>query len=138
MQLVGYDMYFTLDGKPVAAETDSSLSISATIKESLFKSDKGNKRREVTGHDATFSINAAGWLNDDNSVTEIDSDGLMEMALKTGKDAVIPFIYNRGAGQKYKGDMVITGYSENPNADGNIAVSLNCSLTGALTKVPKE
>ena len=135
MQLVGYDMCFELDGKPVAAETDSSLSISATIKESLFKSDKGNKRREVTGHDATFSINAAGWINEDDSVTEIDSDGLIDMALKVGKDAVIPFVYNRGEATNYKGEMVISGYTETPNAEGTVAVSLNCSLTGALTKV---
>lgn len=135
MQLVGYDMYFELDGKPVAAETDSSLSISAIIKESLYKSDKGNKRREVTGHDATFSINAAGWINEDDSVTEIDSDGLIDMAMKVGKNAEIPFVYNRGKATPYKGKMVISGYTESPNADSNVTVSLNCSLTGPLTKV---
>lgn len=135
MEMVGYNMLFTFNGKPIAGETDSNLSLSAIVKESLYKSDKGAKRKEVTGHDGTFAINGAAIINEDGSAEELDADDLMEMTLKTGKESIFDFVYKRDEGQKYTGKMIITGYTETPNADGNVTYSLNCSLSGKLTPI---
>lgn len=134
-QMTGYNILFKIDGKTVAGETDSNLSITPTVKESLFKADKGNKRREVSGHDITFAINGSMYINDDGTSTELDSDEIIAMSLKKGTDAVFPFVYQRDTGKSYKGEFIITGYTETPNADGTATFSLNCSVSGAMTLV---
>ena len=133
--MTGYNILFELDGKTVAGETDSNLAISPQVKESLYKKDKGNKRRVVTGHDVTFSINGSMYINDDGTSTELDSDEIIAMSLKKGDEAVFPFIYRRDTGKSYKGEFIITGYTETPNADGNATFSLNCSISGDMTPV---
>lgn len=135
MEMVGYNMLFTFNGKSIAGETDSNLALSAIVKESLYKSDKGAKRKEVTGHDGTFAINGAAIINEDGSATELDADDLIDMALKTGPDSIFEFVYKRDKGQTYKGNMIITGYTETPNADSNVTYALNCSLSGKLIPV---
>ena len=131
----GYNIAFTIDGKACVGETSSNLDISATVKESLTKADKGNKRREVTGHDVTFSINGVMMLNEDGSTASLDADALINLALTVGEASVVPFVYTRGEGKGYKGDMIITSYSEAADAEGNATYTLNCSVSGALTQV---
>ena len=136
--MTGYNILFEIDGKTVAGETDSNLSIAPTVKESLFKADKGNKRREVSGHDITFAINGSMYINDDVTTSDLDSDDIIDMAMKKGTGAVFPFVYRRDTGKSYQGKFIITGYTETPNADGTATFSLNCSVSGAMTLVTTE
>ena len=132
----GYDILFKLNSKMVVGETSSSLDISAKVKESLSKADKGNTRREVSGHDVTFSINGAMELVDDSgTTTSLDADDLIDLSLKVGNQAAIPFTYVRGTGKAYQGNMIITGYSESSDADGNATYTLNCSVSGDFKPV---
>lgn len=132
----GYNILFKFSDKALIGETSSSLDISAKVKESLTKADKGNTKREVTGHDVTFSVNGVMELNESTgTVTALDSDALIAEALKTGEASLIDFVYTRGNGKAYKGKAIITSYSESADAEGNATYTLNCSVSGDLTQV---
>lgn len=132
----GYSILFKLNDKTLVAETSSSLDIAARVKESLSKADQGNTKREVTGHDVTFSTNGVmRLLEGDEKLQSLDSDDLMALALKTGEEATIDFVYVRGSGKDYKGQMIITSYNETADAEGNATYALNCSVSGKLDEV---
>lgn len=134
-KIAGYDIVFTLNGKDIVGQTSSSLAIAAKIKESLTKADKGNTRREVVGQDITFSVDGVMELLPDNTTQSLDSDALIELAMAKGEASVIPFVNTRGDGTAYKGNCIITNYSETANAEGEATYSLSCSVSGEMTKV---
>lgn len=132
----GYNVLFKLKDKTLVGETSSSLDISAKVKESLTKADKGNTKREVTGHDVTFSVNGVMELNESTgTVSILDSDALIAEALKKGDESLIDFVYTRGGGKAYTGKAIITSYSESADAEGNATYTVNCSVSGDLTQV---
>lgn len=132
----GYSILFKLNDKTLVAETSSSLDITARVKESITKADQGNTTREVTGHDVTFSTNGVMRLLEQTAkLQSLDSDDLMALALKKGEEAEIDFVYVRGSGKNYKGQMIITSYNETADAEGNATYALNCSVSGELTEV---
>ena len=132
--IAGYNILFKLNNKLIAGDTSSDLAIAAKVKESLTKADKGNSRKEVTGHDVTFSTNGVmQLLETEEKTASLDSSDLMALALKKGEAAEIEFIYIRGEMQSYKGKMIITSYNETSDAEGNATYSLNCSVSGELT-----
>jgi predicted secreted protein len=131
----GCNVLFKLSDKTLVGETSSSLDISAKVKESLTKADKGNTKREVTGHDVTFSVNGVMELNESTgTVSILDSDALIAEALKKGDESLIDFVYTRGGGKAYTGKAIITSYSESADAEGNATYTLNCSVSGDLTQ----
>lgn len=132
---LGFDFFFQLDGKNVGGETQSDLSISATEKSSLTKADKGNAQTEVSGHEVTANISGVSVVNEDGSTEVLDADILMEQSLKVGAESVIPFVYTRGEAKAYKGNCVITSYSESTNAAGEATWSLSIKVSGAMTPV---
>ena len=132
---LGFNFFFQLDGKNVGGETQSDLSISATEKSSLTKADKGNAQTEVSGHEVTANISGVSVVNEDGSTEVLDADILMEQSLKVGADSVIPFVYTRGEAKAYKGNCVITSYSESTNAEGEATWSLSIKVSGAMTPV---
>lgn len=134
--IAGYSIIFKLNDKLIAGDTSSSLDIAAKVKESLTKADKGNTQRDVTGHDVTFSTGGVMQLLEaEEKTASLDADDLMELALRSGTAAKIPFIYSRGGLKSYKGTMIITSYNETTDAEGNATYSLNCSVSGELTPV---
>ena len=132
---LGFNFFFQLDGKNVGGETQSDLSISATEKSSLTKADKGNAQTEVSGHEVTANISGVSVVNEDGSTEVLDADILMEQSLKVGAESVIPFVYTRGEAKAYKGNCVITSYSESTNAEGEATWSLTIKVSGAMTPV---
>jgi hypothetical protein len=132
---LGFNFFFQLDGKNVGGETQSDLSISATEKSSLTKADKGNAQTEVSGHEVTANISGVSVVNEDGSTEVLDADILMEQSLKVGAESVIPFVYTRGEAKAYKGNCVITSYSESTNAEGEATWSLSIKVSGAMTPV---
>lgn len=137
--IAGYNILFKINTKLIAGDTSSDLSIAAKVKETLTKGDKGNARREVTGHDITFSTNGVMQLLEEQEKTiSLDAQDLMTLALKKGQEAEIDFIYVRDPMQSYQGKMIITSYNETTDAEGNATFALNCSVSGALTPVEEE
>lgn len=133
MSIQGYNIAFKVDGKTLAGRTQDDLSISALTKESQTKDDGGNTNSVVTGHDVTFR--AAG-LMDTGSGENLGRDEIIELALKTGDDAMIPVTYGpaSGTGAVYQGTAVITGYTESTAANGDATYGLDFKIAGAFTK----
>ena len=132
---LGFNFFFQLDGKNIGGETQSDLSVSATEKSSLTKADKGNAQTEVSGHEITANISGVSVVNADGSTEVLDADVLLEQSLKVGAESVIPFVYTRGEAKAYKGNCVITSYSESTNAEGEATWSLSIKVSGAMTPV---
>ena len=129
---LGFNFFLTLDSKLIGGETQTDLSVTATEKTSLTKADKGNAQTVISGHEVTFTVNGAMVINDDGSTESIDADTLLDYSLRTGDEAILPFVYNRGNGKKKKGNLVITSYSESTNAEGEATFSLGVKVSGAM------
>lgn len=132
----GYNVSLSLNSKTLLGRTQEDLNISARTKESITKDDNGVKSVAVTGHDITFSISALMSFNPASGATKLDRDDIIELALRTGADAIIPFTYAATGGDTYKGNVIITGYSESTSADPDTdsTISLDLQVTGAMTK----
>lgn len=132
----GYNIALKVDGKTILGRTQEDLSISATVKESITKDDNGVKKKKVTGHDVSFSVNALLEVDDSSATTKLDRDAVIALALKVGDDAEFPVIYSCAGGDTYTGTGIISSYSESSSAeqDADSSVSLNIDITGAFTK----
>ena len=124
-----------LNGKNLAGETQTDLNVTATEKSSLTKADKGNAQTQISGHEVAFNVNGVMEINQQGETTAIDSNELLELSLKTGEEALVPFVYNRGNGKNYSGKIVVTSYSESTNAEGEATYSLSVKVSGEMTPV---
>lgn len=129
----GYNITFKVDGKTLCGRTQDDLAIAAITKESQTKDDQGAKRTRVVGQDVTFNCAGLVEVKSSGETTKLDANDVMDLALKTGDDAVIPVTYARG-GNTYTGNAVITNYSETSNAEDEATYGLNMKVTGKLTK----
>lgn len=132
----GYNIALKIDGKTVLGRTQEDLNISANLKESMTKDDEGVKKKKVTGHDVSFSVNALVDFNASGVTTKLDRDDVIELALKVGSTAEFPVLYTVAGGDTYGGTGVITSYSESSSAeeDSDSSITLNIDITGAFTK----
>lgn len=135
MKQLGFNFFMQLNGKNLAGETQTDLNVTATEKSSLTKADKGNAQTQISGHEVAFNVNGVMEINEQGETTAIDSNELLELSLKTGEDALVPFVYNRGNGKSYSGKIVITSYSESTNAEGEATFSLSVKVSGEMTPV---
>ena len=134
----GYNISTTINGKTILGRTQDNLTITAKIKESLTKDDAGVTRKRVTGHDAKITANGLCILDTGSAVaTKLDRDDVLELVLKTGDDAVFPVVYGATDSDKYKGDAIISDFSEDSNssADADPSWSMTIQFTTELTKV---
>ena len=134
----GYNISTTINGKTILGRTQDNLTITAKIKESLTKDDAGVTRKRVTGHDAKITANGLCILDTESAVaTKLDRDDVLELVLKTGDDAVFPVVYGATDSDKYKGDAIISDFSEDSNssADADPSWSMTIQFTTELTKV---
>lgn len=138
MKQLGFNFFLTLEGKTLAGETQSDMNVSATEKSSLTKADKGNAQTMISGHEVAFNVNGVMEVNEDGEATALDSDELLERALKVGEEAKIPFTYTRGSGKSYTGNIVISSYSESTNAEGEATYSLSVKVSGEMKPVDEE
>lgn len=135
MKQLGFNFFMQLNGKNLAGETQTDLNVTATEKSSLTKADKGNAQTQISGHEVAFNVNGVMEINEQGEATAIDSNELLELSLKTGEDALVPFVYNRGNGKNYSGKIVVTSYSESTNAEGEATYSLSVKVSGEMTPV---
>lgn len=134
----GYNISTTINGKTILGRTQDNLTITAKIKESLTKDDAGVTRKRVTGHDAKITANGLCILDTASAeATKLDRDDVLELVLKTGDDAVFPVVYGATDSAKYKGDAIISDFSEDSNssADADPSWSMTIQFTTELTKV---
>lgn len=131
----GYNFGFKLNEKSCVGVTQDDLSVAPKTKESITKADKGNASSIITGHDITFTV-AGVMAKKEEAEIFLDSDDILELALKKGEEAILPFIYSRGDLKSYKGNFSITGYSESSGSEDMGTYTLNCKVVGEMLPVP--
>lgn len=133
----GYNIAFKLNNKTLAGRTQDDLTITPTTKESITKDDQGNKQSMVIGQEVTFAAQGMVEVSTTGAApgttTKLTRDDLIEMALKTGSAAVIPFVYSCAGGKSYSGNCVCTGYTESSNSEDTASWTMNFKVTGAIT-----
>lgn len=131
----GFNVRLKVNSKAIVAVTQDELSIDAQTKESYTKDDAGVKRTKVTGHDITFTVSALYEEAGSGSITALDRDDIIALALKEGDNASVPFEYGPSSGAIYTGKAIITGYKETTPADPtqDSTISLTLKVDGAMT-----
>ena len=131
----GFNVRLKVNSKAIVAVTQDELNIDAQTKESYTKDDAGVKRTKVTGHDITFTVSALYEDADSGSLTALDRDDIIALALKEGDNASVPFEYGPSSGVIYTGKAIITGYKETTPADPtqDSTISLTLKVDGAMT-----
>lgn len=132
-KLIGYNFFFQYDGKKIAGVTDDQLQITPKTKESLTKDDEGEEDSAIVGHGIEISVNGLCYKNAQNETTELDLDDLMELNLKKGDEAKIPFVYTRSTGKAYTGYVIPNGYTESTNSEDYGSFSQNFKVVGEMT-----
>ena len=129
----GYDIIFQAvigEQKKLFAGTKSNnFNLNPKVKESITKEDK------VTGYDTEFTVDGVMEINEAEEKTKrLDRNDVIDLVMAGDP---IEFVYGNPApgNTAYKGKMVITGYSESTDAEGEATYSLNCS---GITKLTKE
>ena len=131
----GFNVRLKVNSKSIFAVTQDELSIDAQTKESYTKDDAGVKKTKVTGHDITFTVSALYEEVGSGSITALDRDDIIALALKEGDNASVPFEYGPSSGTIYTGKAIITGYKETTPADPtqDSTISLTLKVDGAMT-----
>lgn len=131
----GFNVRLKVNSKAIVAVTQDELNIDAQTKESYTKDDAGVKRTKVTGHDITFTVSALYEEAGSGSLTALDRDDIIALALKEGDNASVPFEYGPSSGVIYTGKAIITGYKETTPADPtqDSTLSLTLKVDGAMT-----
>ena len=131
----GFNVRLKVNSKAIVAVTQDELNIDAQTKESYTKDDAGVKRTKVTGHDITFTVSALYEDAGSGSITALDRDDIIALALKEGDNASVPFEYGPSSGAIYTGKAIITGYKETTPADPtqDSTISLTLKVDGAMT-----
>ncbi len=112
----GYNIRIKVNNKYLIGVTSDEVSVSPNTKESITKEDAGVKQEAVVSNTVTFSISGLIDMTGGGS-TMLDNDDILELATKTGDEAVVDIDYIRGAGTAYTGTGIITGYTETNPAD---------------------
>ena len=131
----GFNVRLKVSSKAIVAVTQDELNIDAQTKESYTKDDAGVKRTKVTGHDISFTVSALYEEAGSGSITALDRDDIIALALKEGDNASVPFEYGPSSGVIYTGKAIITGYKETTPADPtqDSTISLTLKVDGAMT-----
>lgn len=131
----GFNVRLKVNSKAIVAVTQDELNIDAQTKESYTKDDAGVKRTKVTGHDITFTVSALYEEAGSGSITALDRDDIIALALKEGDNASVPFEYGPSSGVIYTGKAIITGYKETTPAEPtqDSTISLTLKVDGAMT-----
>lgn len=134
----GYNIALKVNGKTLAGRTQDDLNIAAKTKDSLTKDDKGNANETVTGHDVT--LKAAGLMDNtsDTGATKLTRDEVIALSLLTGDAAKVDVKYGADGGKIYGGSAIITGYSENTNAQGEATYGLDLKISGEFKGVTQS
>ena len=73
---LGYNFFFTWNGKKIAGVTDDNLQITPNVKESLTKDDQGDSQSEVVGQGIEITVNGLIYKNEVSETQKLDLDDL--------------------------------------------------------------
>lgn len=133
MAVLGYNVILKINNKTIAGTTQDDFNITATTKESITKANQGAVQSSVVGHDITFSCSGIVEVTASGQTTTMSADDVLELAMKTGSQAIIPFTLTRDTGSTMTGNCVITSYGESAGSEDNANWSLNLKTTGTVT-----
>ena len=123
----GYNIRIKVNDKFLIGVTSDEVSISPNTKESIVKENAGVKQESVVSNTVTFSISGLIDMTG-GGANMLDNDDILELACKTGSEAVVDIDYVRGSGQAYTGTGIITGYTEtnpaNPDEDPTYSLTI--------------
>ena len=127
----GYDIIFQAvvgEQKKLFAGTKSNnFNLNPKVKESITKEDKGTSNKKITGYDTEFTVDGVMEINEAEEKTKrLDRNDVIDLVMAGDPTP---------GHTAYKGKMVIPGYSESTDAEGEATYSLNCS---GITKLTKE
>ena len=131
----GYNIKLKIGTKTILGVTQDDLQVTAQTKESITKDDAGVKQSSVVGQEVTFKVAGLIEVAASGDTNAMDADDLLEQSLKTGAAAIIAFVYDRGAGQNYQGNCIMTDYAETTPADpdSDSTFSASFKVSGAMT-----
>lgn len=129
---LGYNIAFKVNDKTFAGRTQDDLTITPTIKESITKDDAGQKNKQVTGNEVSFSCQGLVVLTD-SATTKLVRDDIIELALAKGNSAIIPFKYQASSGKVLSGNAIITNYGESSNSEDEATYSVDLQSSGPVT-----
>lgn len=133
--VLGYNIALQIGGKTIIGRTQDDLTIAARTKESITKDDNGNRNVSIVGHDVSFSCQGLIDVTSSSDATKINRDDVIELALKTGSAAIVAVRYTTTSGDTYRGNAVITNYTESSNSEDDATFGLDLQVTGTFSKV---
>lgn len=133
---MGYNFALKLGDKILVGRQSENFSLKPKVKQSITKEDQGNSNSSITGYDATFSITGVMMKGTGDTLTKLDSDAILEAAMKKGDEAKLPFVWERSTLKSYQGQCIITDYAENTDSENEGTYNLSLQVVGAMT--PKE
>ena len=134
----GYNIKLKLATNTFIGVTQDDLQVTAQTKESITKDDAGVKQTSVVGQEVTFKVAGLVAIKaQSGETTKIDADDMLAQSLKTGSEAIIAFVYDRGAGANYQGNCIMTDYAESSPADPDSDTTYTASykVVGSMTRV---
>lgn len=130
----GYNIAFKINDKTLAGRTQDELNVTPTSKDSITKDDAGNKRSSIVGHEITFSCQGLVNLTNPSGVTDrLTRDEVLELVLKKGDAARMPFSYAAGTSKVLSGYCVFTGFTESSNSEDEANYTANFKVDGDVT-----
>lgn len=139
MKIVGYNIVLKAGTGPAAkifaGTTSNTFNITAKVKDSITKEDKGTTNSIVTGYDTELTVDGVMEINEEEQkATRADREDIIDMVTK---GEPVDFVYGDPASKSVvrKGKMIITSYSETTDAEGEATYTLSGKAT---TKLEKE
>lgn len=128
-KVIGYNIALKLGTKKIAGTTADNFTTEGRRKESIMKSDQGNKQYENDGVNMTFSVQAFLMK------TEVADTGLMgigDLRKAAAENQTAAFVY----GGEASGDDIVTGtamflrVSETSDSENFATVTIDLELIG--------
>lgn len=120
---LGYNVLFKIGDKLLAGTTSDSLTVTPTVKESIYKSLHGNKKYVVTGNEVAISVSGICAASVSTAESSEMRNDILEMALKVGSSAEFGIDYVDPKGDNYEGTGIITSYKEDSDSENEATYS---------------
>ena len=143
IDVTGYNILLKIDydgtSKFLGGVTEENLAITARTKTRIRKEDLGVETTVKTGYDTEFTISGVSEINEaGDAATRLDKTDIIDMTIDLVNQE-LDFVYGPKSPTvgdvTYTGKLIVLGYSEATNADGEATYSLNCRANTGLTKV---
>lgn len=111
----GYNVLLTFDGKTIVGTTSDSLNGAGTLKESIEKTDAGQKKYTNVGFEGSISVSAYVYTGTAGG-TEMGIKELLT-ASKTNASGAFVLSFGTAGSPKVSGTAYVTGVTVNSNSE---------------------